>query len=236
MEVTGSDGQSIPAEADWPTNYFNYFTEIEEHFRQARGSGLFLLSPLDWALIETWKNGGVPLAAALRGIDEAFTKWHARKQRTQAVNSVAYCQQAVMRHAQILAGAAPPKPDSPPPAPFTLDELRTYIEGNAQNMASLPEIAASLRVLLTDLETHYSDLEELERRLTALEEKVLATLRSQESEEQLLEARRALDRQLQPYRSKMSAPQLAMLERQFLDRRLLEQAGLRRLSLFYMGA
>ena len=46
-------------------NYFNYFTEIEEHFQRARGSGLFLLSPVDWALIEGWKNSGVPLEAVL---------------------------------------------------------------------------------------------------------------------------------------------------------------------------
>ena len=45
-------------------NYFNYFTEIEEHFQRARGTGLFLLSPLDWALIESWKNAEVPLEAS----------------------------------------------------------------------------------------------------------------------------------------------------------------------------
>ena len=56
-------------------NYFNYFTEIEEHFQRARGTSLFLLSPLDWALVESWKNAGVPLEAVLRGIDTAFEKW-----------------------------------------------------------------------------------------------------------------------------------------------------------------
>src|SRR4029077_1142972 len=55
-------------------NYFNYFTEIEEHFQRARGTSLFLLSPLDWALVESWKNSGVPLEAVLRGIDAAFEK------------------------------------------------------------------------------------------------------------------------------------------------------------------
>ncbi len=61
-----------------PENYFNYFTEVEEHFQRARGTGLFLLSPVDWALIEAWKNGGIPLEAVLRGIDQAFEKWRAR--------------------------------------------------------------------------------------------------------------------------------------------------------------
>ena len=59
-------------------NYFNYFTEIEEHFQRRRGS-LLLLSTLDWALIETWREAGVPLEVALRGIDEAFDKYEARQ-------------------------------------------------------------------------------------------------------------------------------------------------------------
>jgi len=62
-------------------NYFSYFTEIEEHFQRTRGTGLFLLSPLDWALIETWKNSDIPLEAVLRGIDSAFAKWHTKKVR-----------------------------------------------------------------------------------------------------------------------------------------------------------
>jgi hypothetical protein len=86
-----------PDEVAWPSNYFNYFTEVEEHFQKARGTSLFLMSPLDWALVETWKNAGVPLEAVLRGIDAAFEKWRAGKSRIQMVNSVAYCSQAV-RH------------------------------------------------------------------------------------------------------------------------------------------
>ena len=61
-----------PEEPDWPDNYFNYFTEIEEHFQRARGTGLFLLSPLDWALIESWKNSGIPVEAVLQGYRRSF--------------------------------------------------------------------------------------------------------------------------------------------------------------------
>src|SRR5690348_2523703 len=90
-------------------NYFNYFTEIEEHFQRARGTHLFLLSPLDWALIESWKNAGIPLEAVLRGIDAAFEKWRARpaRARIHAVNSVAYCAQAIAAEAQAMAHNAP---------------------------------------------------------------------------------------------------------------------------------
>jgi len=58
----------VTPESDFLRNYFNYFTEVEEHFQRARGTALFLMSPLDWALVETWKNAGVrskPCCAAL---------------------------------------------------------------------------------------------------------------------------------------------------------------------------
>jgi hypothetical protein len=63
---------------------------------------------------------------------------------------------------------------------------------------------------------------------------MIAVVRSRQTDEQLLEARRQLDLQLRPYRGKMTAPQLAMLEKQYLERQLLESAGLPRLSLFYL--
>src|SRR6185437_10873407 len=107
-------------------NYFNYFTEIEEHFQQARGTGLFLRSPLDCALIESWKNAGIPLEAVLKGIDDAFEKWRSRKQKRQLVNSVAYCTQAVMNAHQRIP-AAREQIAKPREAPFTRDELARYL-------------------------------------------------------------------------------------------------------------
>jgi Xaa-Pro aminopeptidase len=222
---------------DWVHNYFNYFTEIEEHFQRVRGASLFLLSPLDWALIESWKNAGVPLEAVLRGIDAAFEKWRGRKHKTQLVNSLTFCAQAVLTEAQIMAGSAVPvRQESAPP--FPLEDLRSYLARNAaavrQAGSDYEDIAAALDRLAVEAEAHYADLEELERRLTVLEEKMIAAARSCQSEAQLLEARRALETQLRPYRSKMSAAHLGMLEKQYLERNLLEKAGLPRLSLFYM--
>jgi len=223
---------------DWVYNYFNYFTEIETHFQRVRGTSLFLLSPLDWALIESWKNAGVPLEAVLRGIDAAFEKWRGRKKKTQMVNSLTFCAQAVLTEAQIMAGTTqrPATRESAPP--FPLDDLRAYLAHNAaaarQAGPDYSEIAAALERLAAEAETHYKDLEDLERRLTVLEEKAIAAARNRQSEEQLLDARRDLDAQLRPYRSKMTAEHLAMLEKQYLERNLLEKAGLPRLSLFYM--
>ncbi|MGO9012312.1 MAG: hypothetical protein ACLQPN_19620 [Bryobacteraceae bacterium] len=222
-------------EPDFLRNYFNYFTEVEEHFQRARGTALFLMSPLDWALVESWKNGGVPLEAVLRGIDAAFEKWRGRRVKTQMVNSLAFCAQAVLTEAQAMAGQPDARARREAAPPFSLEDLRTYLEANA---AALPEdyreIAASLTRLAAEVETHYQDLEGLEQRLTVLEEKMIAAARARQSDDELLDARRELDAQLRPYRGKMTADQLAMLERQYLERSLLEKSGLPRLSLFYM--
>jgi hypothetical protein len=226
-----------PEDLAWPSNYFNYFTEVEEHFQKARGTSLFLMSPLDWALVETWKNAGVPLEAALRGIDAAFEKWRTKKKRGQNVNSVAYCSQAVMAEAQAMAGVAPARGSKESAAPFSVEHLERYLRHNAAQISKLTgfdEIASAVDRLAAEAPAHFRDLEDLEQRLTSLEDKMIAIARSRQSEEELLRARRELDLQLRPYRGKMTAPQLAMLEKQYLERQLLESAGLPRLSLFYL--
>jgi hypothetical protein len=78
------------------------------------------------------------------------------------------------------------------------------------------------------------DLEDLERRLTVIEEKLTATLAASASDEFLVDVRRELDRQLAPYRRKMTAAQLSQLERQYMQKRLWERYNLPRLSLFYL--
>jgi hypothetical protein len=224
-------------------NYFNYFTEIEEHFQRARGTSLFLLSPLDWALIETWKNSGVPLEAVLRGVDLAFEKWRAKRSRVQMVNSIAYCTQAVMAEAQRMADAGQQRSEKPDSAPFPDADLRRYIEANAaavratgvaDGVAEYTAVADSLDQIAAELPVLSADLESLEQHLTVLEQRLIAIARSRQSEAQALEARRDLESHLRPWRSKMTAPQIAMLETQFLDRSTLASAGLPRLSLFHL--
>ena len=225
-------------EISWPSNYFNYFTEVEEHFQKARGTGLFLMSPLDWALVEAWKNAGIPLEAVLRGIDAAFENWRSKRNRIQMVNSVAYCTQAVMVEAQVMAGVAPPAAErKQAPAPFSIQELETYLRTNAaeiRKQSRYEEIASAIEKLAADVPNLFGDLEDLERRLTALEDKMIAIARARQTDDDLLRARRDLDQQLRPYRGKMTAEQLSMLEKQYLERQLLESASLPRLSLFYL--
>jgi hypothetical protein len=152
------------------------------------------------------------------------------------VNSLAFCAQAVLTEAQILAGSGETTPRGAAAPPFPLEDLRTYLNANAEAVqaAGFSEVAVALQSLIAEIDQHYRDLEQLEQRLTALEEKLIATVKSAQSDDDLFAARRELDSQLRPYRGKMTADQLAMLERQYLERRLLEKAGVPRLSLFYM--
>ena len=239
----GSYAVSEASTKPW-ASYFNYFTEVEEHFQKARGTSLFLLSPLDWALIESWKNSGVPLEAVLRGIDVAFEKWRAKRSRVQMVNSLAFCAQPVMLEAQRMAdtgaGGAAGKAREPESSPFASDELRKYLERNsavirATSVEDFEPVALSLDRLADELDELARDPEAVEQRLNMLEQKLIALARARQTDEQALAIRGQLDAQLGPYKSRMTAPQIAMLQAQFLEKALLETARLPRLSLFYLG-
>jgi hypothetical protein len=232
----------MSGEADRETSagYFNYFTEIEEHFQRVRGTSLFLLSPLDWALIESWKNSGVPLEAVLRGIDEAFEKWRARKQRARMVNSLAYCAQTVLSEAQKMAESGPRAASRTElESPFSAADLRQYIDRNlstirATGVEAFCPVVSSLEQIASSSDVEARDLESLEQRLSILEQKMIAIARVQQTEAEALKTRQELDSQLRPWRGRMTASQIAMLEAQFLDRAVLHAAGLPRLSLFYL--
>lgn len=231
-------GTDAPLPEDWPRNYFNYFTEIEEHFQRCRGTGLFLLSPLDWALIETWRLAGIPLEAVLKGISEAFDKWHSRKQKRRLVNSIAYCTQAVMEQAGRTPAARQPA-SAVAEDLFETEQIAAHLRRASTGLRVLPhtplhEIAETLDSLAAEAAIHVKNLEALEQRLTVLEEKIVAQLRVQESDESLLQVRQSLDSELRPYRGKMTADQIALLERRYLDSALLEKNDVPRLSLFYL--
>ncbi|MCY4584503.1 MAG: hypothetical protein OXB98_00545 [Bryobacterales bacterium] len=224
-------------------NYFNYFTEIEEHFQRARGSGLFLLSPLDWTMIETWKESGVPLDAVHKGIERSFEKWRVRKRKTRMINSLAYCAQEVLTAAREIEEPRNASTGRPQPE-FDPAELASYFRRNADEIEAkrvperyreiYEETAKSLRSLAEAGEQdNLGDLEAVEQRLTVLEERLIVTVRQQLSEEELVEARQDMEGRLAPYRGKMTAGQLALFEKQYLDRKCLETFGLPRLSLFY---
>ena len=237
-------------------NYFNYFTEIEIRFQQRRGS-LLMLSTLDWALIETWREAGVPLEAVLRGIDSAFDNYEKQRLRTPArrqrkVNGLAWCAQAVIeateQSREAAIGAAPSSTE-PRESGFESARIARYLERNAGlleaaatklTLPALAETAARLRNLAaslsspSDLEPRTLNLEDTDRTLSILEEKLVAALLTAAPEDQLVALRAQADRELAPYRGKMQAVQIKQVQQQFLQKRLLEAHALPRLSLFYM--
>jgi hypothetical protein len=216
-------------------NYFNYFTEIEEHFQRRRGS-LLLLSTIDWALIETWREEGIPLVAVLKGIDSAFDKYDARKARARVrrINGLAWCAQEVlaamedMREAAV--GAAPARP-GPAEQGFEQERIAVHLNAAAQQLVGFPELAEKLR----SLASAKLPLEELEQSLTVLEQKLFALLLTTTSEADLLVLKQQAASELAPYKSRMPALQIRQVEQQFLHKRLLEKYNLPRLSLFYMS-
>jgi len=226
--------------------YFNYFTEIEEHFQRRRGT-LLILSPLDWALMEMWKDAGIPLEAALRGIDTTFDKWDRRPRKTRKVNGLAFCAQEVLASAEEMKEAAVGAPTASKGKRDTgLDQsaVAEYLERNASLLDELElpgpaqtlakEAAATLRSLSESLAQMGVQMEDLERRLTVAEEKLLAALLAATPDEALYQVRAEADRDLAPYRRKMTAPQIEQLHKQYVHKRLLEQYRVPRLSLFYM--
>jgi len=237
-------------------NYFNYFTEIEERFQQRRGT-LLLLSTLDWALIETWRDAGIPLDAVVRGIDAAFDKYEARqkKARMRRINGLAWCAQAVMEAAEELreasAGTAVATTEARESG-FEPERVAAHLLAAASALdeaaAAAPDACAATAARLRELATEVTsantaavesaaalNMESLERTLTVLEEKLFAALTAAAPEELLVALKEHAARELAPYRSRMGAVQLRQVERQFVQKQLLVHYRLPRLSLFYMS-
>ncbi len=233
-------------------NYFNYFTEIEERFQKRRGS-LLMLSTLDWALIETWREAGIPLEAVLRGIDTAFDKYDQRTLRSagrmRKINGLAWCAQSVIEATEQAIDAAVgtvPGESAESESGFEAARIAGYLEGNARIIESAKlrspadtvaaEIALRLQALVAGLQVDSAiSLEDLDRTLTVLEEKIFAALLTAANENELISLREQAARELAPYRGKMPAVQIKQVQQQFLQKKLLDAYGLPRLSLFYMS-
>lgn len=233
-------------------NYFNYFTEIEECFQQARGVTT-LLSTLDWALIESWKDAGIPLEAVLVGIERTFEKYHKRPQRFRKVNSLAYCSQEVLRAAdetdRAEAGGPRERNGQDDPA-FEKNSMIEFLQRNAQAIAraskrqasegqsvlaqDFSEVVKELKGMAASDNDWNADPEGLERQLTALEDKLSASLTRAAPAELLTGFRTEIDRAMVPYKRNLGRGEIESLERQFIKKSLFEHYDIPRLSLFYM--
>lgn len=240
-------------------NYFNYNTEIEDTFVRRRGKHLFV-SALDWALIETWKQMGIPLHIVLRGIEKAFDSWES-KPRKRSVKTLLYCQEEVeAQYAEWLESRVGATNDGQTTVvvevedsalPFSraaiLEHLRhaqaKLIETCDQRKATagddLCETLARAVRLLADLEgeclgTACPDAQQLEHSLSGIERMLSEAVRAAASPEQIAEITKETKKQLRPYRSYMEPAVYEQTVDNFLLKRLREQLGVPRLSLFYL--
>ena len=242
-------------------NYFNYFSEIEDAFIRRRAKHL-LLSPMDWALIESWKALNVPLHVALRGIERAFDSWEA-KPRKRSVKSLLYCQEEVeaqfaeWREARV--GAAEPNEDeeskrqqaSNEALPFSRAAILEHLQrgrtsllavGSARKINNADDFTDTLEraaALLAEVETDFAasaspDAQKLEQSLSGLERMISDAARAVAGSEQIATIEREVKEQLQPYRKHMESAVYQQTFENLLLKRLREQFGIPRLSLFYL--
>ncbi len=237
-------------------NYFNYFTEIEDAFVRRRGKHL-LLSPMDWALIERWKELNVPLHIVLRGIEQSFDSWES-KPRKRNVKSLLYCQEEVeAQHAEWLelrVGATPeataPESESEDEGlPFARHAILDHLQRGEAALQSasrrrdvkddLTEAIERVIELLAALQRDFGeatrpDARQLEVSLTGLERMLSDALLRVASPEAMATLQKEIKEQLRPYRSHMEKAAYEQTFNNLLLKRLREDYGLPRLSLFYL--
>ncbi|MGH9880264.1 MAG: hypothetical protein ACRD6N_02420, partial [Pyrinomonadaceae bacterium] len=238
-------------------NYFNYFTEIEDAFVRRRGKHL-LLSPMDWALIESWKEMNVPLHIALRGIEKAFDSWES-KPRKRTVKSLLYCQEEVEAQyaewiearvgAEHQQNGDSPKRDEGLPFPreailehlqrARLNLLEASNERKKTREDQLSEALDRSIALLSDLEADFTstaapDAQKLETSLTGIERMLSESILGVVSLEKLEGLKTEVKEQLKPYRSHMEKAVYQQTFDNLLMKRLREYFAVPRLSLFYL--
>jgi hypothetical protein len=250
--------EGVPVRDEFVVNYFSYFTDIEQHFVRRRGKHL-LVSPLDWALIESWKDMNVPMHIVLRGIDRVFDAYEAAgKPHHKRINSILYCQQEVLTcyeeymHSRVGA----PQADVEAAAAATtssafskeiiwsylaqrLEELNTLIPSfdseNTRMQEALQHAATRLNSLIDDARTAETlNLEALEQELGRIEDMIYDTLLEAISSDEIKARRREGAKQLREYKKRMSPEVYEQTLGNYVAKQLRENYRIPRLSLFYL--
>ena len=237
-------------------NYFSYFSEIEDTFIRRRGKHL-MLSPIDWALIESWKERGVPLHVALRGIEHSFDSYEAKKHK-RTVKTLLYCQEEVeAQYAEWLESRVgshePADGTSALPAsdasPFSRDAILDHLARSFDEIQQLSEEQieedtfgeglARAAALLTEVREDYStsanpNTRKLEESLTGIDRLLDDSIRAVVKESELASILSEIDSQMKPYKRHMDKPAFEQTRDNLLRKRLRDHFGVPRLSLFYL--
>jgi hypothetical protein len=243
----------MPGDGPSRMNYYNYFTEIEEAFVRRRGSHIHV-SPLDWSLIETWRERGIPLEVAIRGINTAFDSYDRSSRRGRKVNSLFYCQQEVEAQFQLYSEAhvgEGNKSETESPAqdsPFSPEMVSQFLNERVNDLSLLAlahrnemlgEVFARAidrtRAIIADLQKIKAiDPERLENDLMQIEQMMLEGLRANLSTEERARFRDEAEQQLKSYKQRMGPEVYEQTLENNFARRLREKYHVPRLSLFYM--
>jgi hypothetical protein len=232
-------------------NYYNYFTEIEDAFVRRRGKHLFL-SPLDWALMETWKQQEIPLHIVLRGIERSFDSYESRP-RKRSVKTLLYCQEEVEAQYEEWLEARVGTPEQTDGAetdktPFSAAAINEHLQcchselvrlSQSRKEDDLAEAFARAAGLLQEIRDDLAansvlDTRRLEDSLTGLERMLNDAMLLVITAAELDALKSGIKDQLKPYRSQMEAAVYNQTFDNLLLKRLREQFALPRLSLFYV--
>jgi hypothetical protein len=243
-------------------NYFNYFSEIEETFNRRRGKYLFL-SPLDWALIESWQQRGVPLHVVLRGIEKVFDGVDAQAaKRRRSVKSLLYCREeieaqyeewlerqvgkgetasaATAANGNGNSGGVETRAESALFSEPVIEEHLARVAAELETAVEksngeLREVLRRVAARLAELAKTYADAESLENALGDLEKTIDDALLAAAAEKnELANLRNEIEKQMASYRGKMEREVFDRTFDLMLLKKLRETAEIPRLSLFYL--
>jgi hypothetical protein len=223
-------------------NYFNYFTEIEDAFVRRRGKNL-LLGPIDWAMMETWQERGIPLHIVLRGIETVFDNFD-KNPRPRTIKSLLFCKEEIEAQfaewsaAQIGKAENAPKPDEQ--SSLSRGSIEDHIERVIEKLKAIeyPSLSENIgRVLqrLEELSGQMSDnAEEIDQSLSDIEKFLDDALLSNLDREHLKKIGRSIAAELRGYKSEMAKEAYESTYRLMLLKRIREELGVPRMGLFYL--
>ncbi len=218
--------------------YFNYFTEVEEYFVRKRGKNV-LVAPLDWRLIELWKENGVPLHVVLRGIDRSFESTQKRGKKNPT--TLFYCHPAVMEafeeYGASMVGAH--GEESPPEVPEAvetsrlmscLDRFALALEGS--KVGDMPRAANRLRALCDEVKAGTrTAAEEWDRELGEIQVLLVAELKCRVDSDRLSELQAQVREETRIYKKHLSKEMYERLQERCLQRLIMSEFHLPEFSL-----
>lgn len=222
-------------------NYFNYYTEIEETFVRRRGKNL-LLSPIDWALIEVWQERGIPLHVAIRAIENVFDGYD-KKPSTRTIKGLLYCREEIeaqyeeWQRSQVGKNSDTGSNGDESLSRETVSEhiadmIARLRQMDAANMGEeLDRAVSRLEQLRLDLG---EDFEHVDKSLSDIEHFLDEALLTNSDKLHLKKLEGEVAGQLKPYKAGMEKDAFAKTFELMLLKRLREDYGVPRLTLFYL--